>query len=125
MNQPNLLVLIGLALGIVTAAVAEPGIWWIGTGLVLGALVLGKKWLQVFLIIAGLGFGFLYWGIRVPEPPAVVYEPTSIELVGVVQGYPRITAERTILICSVDRLEKGCPGYELLAIFRPKCGEEM
>jgi competence protein ComEC len=117
MNQPNLLVLIGLALGIVTAAVAEPGIWWIGTGLVLGALVLGKKWLQVFLIIAGLGFGFLYWGIRVPEPPAVVYEPTSIELVGVVQGYPRITAERTSFDLQCEQVGEGLSRVRVTGYF--------
>ena len=107
MNQPNLLVLIGLALGIVTAAVAEPVLWWVGAGLLLGALVLNQKWLQAFLIIVGMGCGFLYWGLRVPEPPAVVYEPTTVELVGVVQGYPRVTAERTSFDLRCEQVQEG------------------
>lgn len=117
MNQPNLLALLGLAVGIVLADKWTGPLWWAGAGLGLVVLACYKKWRETLIVLIALTTGFLYWGMRAPEsPPSMRVQPQT-EITGVVLDYPRITSERTSFDLRCEEAPRGVKKVRVVGYF--------
>lgn len=117
MNQPNILALVGLALGIAIAGVGINPLWGVGTFLIIGVAYIFSRRRELLILLASLVAGFFYWDIRVPEPPRPVSNPVMVELTGVVRDYPRIVQDKFSFNLECDQAPTGMKKVRVVGYF--------
>ena len=102
MNQPNLLLFAGFAMGLYAAG-SESGFFVL---LVISAVWLGMaylgRWREALLVAGAVAFAFFYWAIRIPEVPPLSLNSRTVELKGTVADFPVMKSGRTGFYLNVD-----------------------
>jgi len=112
-NQPNVLLFIGFALGLFVAGTDDSSWFWAGAGMILVVLVYTGKWREGLLLAGAVAFGLFYWSVRVPEVPPLMATPKRVEVTGTVSDFPAVKPDRTSFYLHVN---SGQPGMNRLRV---------